>query len=94
LIVWCTWRCRDWLVYRFCFWVLLLVASVLECQLVAPPPCARLAALCNLPTHRRSPSPQVHGDYTAEAAAAAAASEKIERPAEEVVGLAPEEETA
>ena len=42
-----------------------------------------------------SPSPphplQVHGDYTAEAAAAAA-SEKIERPAEEVVGMAPEEE--
>jgi hypothetical protein len=36
----------------------------------------------------------VHGDYTAEAAAAAAASEKIERPAEEVVGMAPEEETA
>ena len=35
--------------------------------------------------------PQVHGDYTAEAAAAAA-SEKIERPAEEVVGMAPEEE--
>lgn len=34
---------------------------------------------------------EVHGDYTAEAAAAAAASEKIERPAEEVVGLAPEE---
>ncbi len=33
----------------------------------------------------------MHGDYTAEAAAAAAASEKIERPAEEVVGLAPEE---
>ena len=35
---------------------------------------------------------EVHGDYTAEAAAAAAASEKIERPAEEIVGMAPEEE--
>ena len=38
------------------------------------------------------PRAQVHGDYTAEAAAAAAASEKIERPAEEVVGMAPEGE--
>lgn len=35
---------------------------------------------------------EVHGDYTAEAAAAA--SEVIERPAEEVVGAAPEEEAA
>ncbi|KAI7837880.1 hypothetical protein COHA_008367 [Chlorella ohadii] len=38
---------------------------------------------------------EVHGDYTAEAAAAAAAaSEKLERPAEEIVGMAPEEATA
>lgn len=34
---------------------------------------------------------EVHGDYTAEAAAAAAASEKVERPDEEVVGMATEE---
>ena len=53
-------------------------------------------AACTSPLPSPSPPlprpPQVHGDYTAEAAAAAAASEKIERPAEEVVGMAPEEE--
>jgi small subunit ribosomal protein S3Ae len=36
---------------------------------------------------------EVHGDYSAEAAAAAA-SEKVDRPAEEIVGLNPEEATA